>query len=139
MSRSLGEISERVVSVSPDVASSTNLGGWINRVGVWKTGETEDLPGEDVVRALRWEESKDGQHIELGISENNLFMMLGQLGLSYEREGEMLFPIGTVYDPFVRRGLDAFVYSVYSGAKFIVVGTPSGLSLAPEGLSLIHI
>ena len=133
MSRSLGEISERVVSVSPDVASSTNLGGWINRVGVWKTGETEDLPGEDVVRALRWEESKDGQHIELGISENNLFMMLGQLGLSYEREGEMLFPIGTVYDPFVRRGLDAFVYSVYSGAKFIVVGTPSGLSLAPEG------
>jgi len=133
MSRSLGEISERVVSVSPDVASSTNLGGWINRVGVWKTGETEDLPGEDVARALRWEESKDGQHIELGISENNLFMMLGQLGLSYEREGEMLFPIGTVYDPFVRRGLDAFVYSVYSGAKFIVVGTPSGLSLAPEG------
>ena len=103
------------------------------QVGVWKTGETEDLPGEDVVRALRWEESKDGQHIELGISENNLFMMLGQLGLSYEREGEMLFPIGTVYDPFVRRGLDAFVYSVYSGAKFIVVGTPSGLSLAPEG------
>ena len=133
MSRTLGEISKRVVTVSPDVASSTNLGGWINRVGVWKTGDSEDLPGEDVVRALRWEESKDGQHIELGISENNLFMMLGQLGLSYERDGEMLFPIGTVYDPFVRRGLDAFVYSVYSGAKFIVVGTPSGLSLAPEG------
>ena len=133
MSRTLGEISKRVVTVSPDVASSTNLGGWINRVGVWKTGDSEDLPGEDVVRALRWEESKDGQHIELGISENNLFMMLGQLGLSYERDGEILFPIGTVYDPFVRRGLDAFVYSVYSGAKFIVVGTPSGLSLAPEG------
>ena len=133
MSRSLGGISKRVVTVSPDVASSTNLGGWINRVGVWKTGDSEELPGEDVIRALRWEESKDGQHIELGISENNLFMMLGQLGLSYERDGEMLFPIGTVYDPFVRRGLDAFVYSVYSGGKFIVVGTPSGLSLAPEG------
>ncbi len=133
MSRSLGDISRRIVSVSPDVASSTNLGGWINRVGVWKTGEPEELPEEGVLRALRWEESKDGQHIELGISENNLFMMLGQLGTSYEMDGEMLFPIGTLYDPFIRRGLDAFVYSVYSGGKFIVVGTPSGLSLAPEG------
>jgi pyruvate dehydrogenase E1 component len=133
MSRSLGDLSRRIVTVSPDVASSTNLGGWINRVGVWKLNETETLPEEGIVRALKWEESKGGQHIELGISENNLFMMLGQLGLSNEMNGEMLFPIGTLYDPFIRRGLDAFVYSVYSGAKFIVVGTPSGLSLAPEG------
>ena len=133
MSRSLGDLSRRIVTVSPDVASSTNLGGWINRVGIWKLNETETLPEEGIVRALKWEESKDGQHIELGISENNLFMMLGQLGLSNEMNGEMLFPIGTLYDPFIRRGLDAFVYSVYSGAKFIVVGTPSGLSLAPEG------
>ena len=91
------------------------------------------MPNEEIIRALRWEEHTQGQHIELGISENNLFMMLGQLGLSYETSGEMLFPIGTLYDPFVRRGLDAFVYSVYSGAKFIVVGTPSGVSLSPEG------
>ena len=133
MSRNLEGISERMVTVSPDVASSTNLGGWINRVGVWRLDEEEVLPDEAVLRALRWEESDMGQHIELGISENNLFMMLGQLGLSYEMENEMLFPIGTLYDPFIRRGLDAFVYSVYSGGKFIVVGTPSGLSLAPEG------
>ena len=133
MSRSLGDVSKRIVTVSPDVASSTNLGGWINRVGVWKLDQEETLPEEGITRALRWEESTSGQHIELGISENNLFMMLGQLGLSFEMEGEMLFPIGTVYDPFIRRGLDAFVYSVYSGGKFIIVGTPSGLSLAPEG------
>ena len=119
MSRSLGDLSKRIVSVSPDVASSTNLGGWINRVGVWKLDESENLPEEGIVRALRWDESKNGQHIELGISENNLFMMLGQLGLSYEMNGEMLFPIGTIYDPFIRRGLDAFVYSVYSGAKSV--------------------
>ena len=133
LSRSLPEVSNRVVTVSPDVASSTNLGGWINRVGVWGRTEREALPEEDIPRALRWEEVPTGQHIELGISENNLFMMLGQLGLSYEMNGEMLFPIGTLYDCFVRRGLDAFVYSVYSGAKFIVVGTPSGVTLAPEG------
>jgi pyruvate dehydrogenase E1 component len=134
ISRNIPDVSERVVSVSPDVASSTNLGGWINKVGVWHTeDDKEPMPNEEIIRALRWEEHTQGQHIELGISENNLFMMLGQLGLSYETSGEMLFPIGTLYDPFVRRGLDAFVYSVYSGAKFIVVGTPSGVSLSPEG------
>ena len=133
ISRNLPEVTDRVVTVSPDVASSTNLGGWINKVGVWHEAEKEPLPEESIVRALRWEEHAKGQHIELGISENNLFMMLGQLGLSFEANGELLFPIGTLYDPFVRRGLDAFVYSVYSGARFIVVGTPSGVSLAPEG------
>ena len=133
ISRELPEVTDRVVTVSPDVASSTNLGGWINKVGVWEEQEKEPMPEESIVRALRWEEHARGQHIELGISENNLFMMLGQLGLSFETNGEMLFPIGTLYDPFVRRGLDAFVYSVYSGAKFIIVGTPSGVSLAPEG------
>jgi pyruvate dehydrogenase E1 component len=131
--RSLPEVAHRMVTVSPDVASSTNLGGWMNKVGVWARTEKEEMPEEGIVRALRWEESLGGQHIELGISENNLFMMLGQLGLSHEMNGELLFPIGTLYDPFVRRGLDAFVYSVYSGARFIAVGTPSGISLAPEG------
>ena len=133
ISRNLPAVAERIVTVSPDVASSTNLGGWINKVGVWTRTEREQMPEEAVVRALNWQESPQGQHIELGISENNLFMMLGQLGLSLEMHGELLFPIGTVYDPFVRRGLDAFFYSVYSGAKFIVVGTPSGITLAPEG------
>ena len=133
ISRNLPDVTDRVVTVSPDVASSTNLGGWINKVGVWHEKEKEPMPEESIVRALRWEEHAGGQHVELGISENNLFMMLGQLGLSFETNGEMLFPIGTLYDPFVRRGLDAFVYSVYSGGKFIVVGTPSGVSLSPEG------
>ncbi|MXY19703.1 MAG: pyruvate dehydrogenase [Dehalococcoidia bacterium] len=133
ISRELPEVTDRVVTVSPDVASSTNLGGWINKVGVWGEEHQEPMPEESIVRALRWEVHARGQHIELGISENNLFMMLGQLGQSFEDNGEMLFPVGTLYDPFIRRGLDAFVYSVYSGAKFIVVGTPSGVSLSPEG------
>ncbi len=133
ISRDLPEVSDRVVTVSPDVASSTNLGGWINKVGVWRRDEKEPMPDDDIVRSLRWEENAQGQHVELGISENNLFMMLGQLGSSFEVDGDLLFPIGTLYDPFIRRGLDAFVYGVYSGAKFIVVGTPSGVSLSPEG------
>jgi pyruvate dehydrogenase E1 component len=84
-------------------------------------------------RLLQWKRSPAGQHIELGISEMNLFMLLGMLGLSAELCGQQLLPIGTVYDPFVCRGLDALIYALYSGAKFIFVGTPSGISLAPEG------
>ena len=133
ISRDSPELADRVVTVSPDVASSTNLGGWINKAGIWGRGEPEEMPEESIVRALKWEESPRGQHIQLGISENNLFMMLGQLGLSHELNGEVLFPIGTLYDPFVRRGLDALTYSVYSGGKFIFVGTPSGLTLGAEG------
>ena len=133
ISRTVPELAGRIVTVSPDVASSTNLGGWINRAGIWSKAEKEVLPEESQVRALQWVESERGQHIELGIAENDLFLCLGQLGLSHEMTGELLFPIGTLYDPFVRRGLDAFVYSVNSGAKFIVVGTPSGVTLSPEG------
>ena len=133
ISRNVPGLSERLVTASPDVASSTNLGGWINRAGVWSRHEREQVPEEEIPRALQWVESRSGQHIELGISENNLFMLLGQLGISHEAAGETLFPIGTLYDPFVRRGLDAFVYSVYNGGKFILVGTPSGVTLGPEG------
>lgn len=133
ISRNLPEIAKRIVTVSPDVASSTNLGGWINKVGVWARGERAAMPEEDIIRSLNWQELRQGQHVELGISENNLFMMLGQLGLSYETNGDLLFPIGTVYDPFVRRGLDAFFLSIYGGSKFMVIGTPSGITLAPEG------
>ena len=133
LARELPELSKRVVTVSPDVASSTNLGGWINAMSVWSRFEKEFLPEEAEAGVFAWKENTTGHHIELGISEINLFMALGQLGLSHEVNGNLLFPIGTLYDCFVPRGLDAFYYGLYSGAKFIVVGTPSGITLAPEG------
>ncbi|MBM3933385.1 MAG: pyruvate dehydrogenase [SAR202 cluster bacterium] len=133
ISRRVPELAQRLVTISPDVASSTNLGGWINKAGVWSRFPHQELPQDEELRALQWTESPTGQHIELGISENNLFMALGQLGTSFEMNGEMLFPLGTLYDPFVRRGLDAFYYAAYSGGKFIVVATPSGITLGPEG------
>ncbi len=133
LSRECPEAVERIVTVSPDVASSTNLGGWISKYDVWQLREQEVLPPDTKAGLLEWSESPQGQHIELGISENNLFLMLGQLGLSQELFGELLFPLGTLYDPFIRRGLDAMFYSAYAGGKFIVVGTPSGVTLAGEG------
>ena len=119
-----------LVTTAPDVATSTNLGGFINRHGIFNRDLKREWSNSSI---QKWTESPNGQHIELGISEMNLFTLLGQLGMSGDISGQPLIPIGTVYDPFVLRGLDAFIYSVYSGSKFIVAGTPSGITLAPEG------
>jgi pyruvate dehydrogenase E1 component len=124
-------VGDRIVTTAPDVSISTNLGGWINKRGVYAPTERDDHGGAD--RLLKWAPGPSGQHIELGISEMNLFMLLGQLGLAHDHHGEHLLPVGTVYDPFVLRGLDAFIYGLYNGARFVVAGTPAGVTLAPEG------
>jgi pyruvate dehydrogenase E1 component len=124
-------VAERMVTLSPDVSVSTNLGGWINKFGVFHPEVQPDFLGSD--RLLRWQQGPSGRHIELGISEMNLFLALHALGLGQELHGQHLVPIGTVYDPFVCRGLDALIYALYNGARFIVVGTPAGITLAPEG------
>ncbi len=119
-----------LVTTAPDVATSTNLAGFINRLGVFAPQPRREWNDDPL---LRWAEGPAGQHIELGISEMNLFLLLGQFGLSWDLSDQPLIPVGTVYDPFVLRGLDALVYSLYSGARFIVAGTPSGVTLAAEG------
>jgi len=124
-------VGSRIVTAAPDVSVSTNLGGWINKVGVYSHHVRDDHCGAE--RLLKWAPSPSGRHIELGISEMNLFMLLGQLGLSHDHHGEQLLPIGTVYDPFVLRGLDAFIYGTYNASRFVVAGTPSGVTLGPEG------
>ena len=125
-------IGERVVTLSADVAVTTHLAGWINRVGVYFPRAKPHL-AETTAPAVQWKESPDGRHIELGIAEHNLFLALGAFGLSRELSGVTLLPIGTLYDPFVTRGLDALYHALYAGGKFIVVATPSGISLSPEG------
>jgi len=128
------EIRRRLVTTSPDVAASTNLGGWIQKVGVYSTEDRTDYFGQrHIPVALKWKQSPQGQHLELGISENNLFLMLGALGVAGDLFGERLVPVGTLYDTFISRGLDALHYAIYNGGKFILVGTPSGISLSPEG------
>ena len=123
----------RVVTVAPDVASSTNLGGWVNRVGVWSPNEKRDWFADDAETILHWDERPSGQHIELGIAEVNLVGLLGELGATWSRWGEPLLPIGTLYDPFVTRALEPWSFGVYAGGQSILVGTPSGVTLAAEG------
>ncbi len=128
------ELADRVVTCSPDVASSTNLSAWLNKRGVYHTKDIRDtFRSEKVASPIKWEQSPQGQHIELGIAENNLFTLLASLGLSEKHFGKRLIPIGTLYDPFICRGLDALNYACYQDARFILAATPSGISLAPEG------
>ena len=137
----LGEIGKqatpfaaRIVTASPDVTVSTNLGPWVNRRGLFAREALADIfKKERIPSTFNWDFSPKGQHIELGIAEMNLFILLSALGLSHSIHGERLFPIGTLYDPFIARGLDALNYACYQDSRFIVVGTPSGITLAPEG------
>ncbi len=127
------EVAGRVVSVSPDVGTSTNLGGWINRVGVWSIGDRVDWFADDTDTLVRWRESEHGQHIELGIAEGNLVGLLAELGATWSRDGQPLLPIGTIYDPFVNRALEQWSFGMYAGGQSILIGTPAGVTLAPEG------
>ena len=137
LARDAPDVAARVVTVSPDVASSTNQGGWINKVGVWSPQDRHDWfatdPSTDGDRLVRWRETSTGQHVELGIAEINLVGLLGELGATWSQVGEPLLPIGTVYDPFVGRALEPWSFGTYAGGQSILVGTPSGVTLAPEG------
>ena len=133
LTREAPEAARRVVTVSPDVSSSTNLGGWVNKVGVWSARERTDWFADDAETILHWREKPTGQHIELGIAETNLVGLLGELGATWSRWGQPLFPIGVLYDPFVERALEPWSFGIYAGGQSILVGTPSGVSLAPEG------
>ena len=129
-----GELARHIVTTSPDVTVSTNLGAWVNRRGLFGHTEAEDVFRElKVVSAQLWRQTPKGQHVELGIAENNLFIQLAAMGLSHQLFGARLLPIGTLYDPFIARGLDALNYACYQDSRFMVVATPSGVTLAPEG------
>jgi pyruvate dehydrogenase E1 component len=134
VARSDEPYADRIVTTSPDVTVSTNLGPWVNRRGLFSRETVADIfRKERIPSTFTWEFGAKGQHIELGIAEMNLFTLLSALGLSHSLFGERLLPIGTLYDPFIMRGLDALNYACYQDARFIVVATPSGATLAPEG------
>jgi pyruvate dehydrogenase E1 component len=133
LTRDAPEVAERVITVSPDVSSSTNLAGWLNKVGVWSPSKRQNWFDDDAETIMHWREQPTGQHMELGIAEVNLVGLLGELGATWSRWGQPLFPIGVLYDPFVERALEPWSYGIYAGGQSILVGTPSGVTLASEG------
>jgi pyruvate dehydrogenase E1 component len=133
LNRAAPDAGRRVVTVSPDVSSSTNLGGWVNKVGVWSHEDRRNWFADDAETILHWRERPSGQHIELGIAETNLVGTIGELGATWSRWGQPLLPIGVLYDPFVERALEPWSFGIYAGGQSILVGTPSGVTLASEG------
>ncbi|MDR3468562.1 MAG: transketolase [Xanthobacteraceae bacterium] len=134
LARGDSELASRIVTASPDVTVSTNLGAWVNRRGLFASAEEADLfRSEKIPSTFNWHFSPKGQHLELGIAEMNLFILMSALGLSHQINGARLLPVATLYDPFIQRGLDALNYACYQDARFMVVATPSGITLAPEG------
>ncbi|NIL74164.1 pyruvate dehydrogenase [Rhodococcus sp. B10] len=133
LTREVPEAAKRIITVSPDVSSTTNLGGWVNKVGVWSTAERHNWFADDAETIMHWREKPTGQHMELGIAETNLVGLMGELGATWSRWGQPLFPIGVMYDPFVERALEPWSYGIYAGGQSILVGTPSGVTLAAEG------
>jgi pyruvate dehydrogenase E1 component len=134
LSKGGGDLAERIVTTSPDVTVSTNLGAWVNQRGLYRrSAEADIFAQEKIASAQKWSSGNKGQHVELGIAESNLFLMLAAAGLSGDLFGTRLFPIGTLYDPFIARGLDALNYACYQDARFLLVATPSGITLGPEG------
>jgi pyruvate dehydrogenase E1 component len=134
LSKAGGALADRIVTTSPDVTVSTNLGAWVNQRRLFRRSEMPDIfAKEKIASAQKWSGGNKGQHIELGIAESNLFLMLAAAGLSGDLFGERLFPVGTLYDPFIARGLDSLNYACYQDARFLLVATPSGITLGPEG------
>jgi pyruvate dehydrogenase E1 component len=134
LSKAGGDLADRLITTSPDVTVSTNLGAWVNQRGLFRRSEMPDVFAKaKIASAQKWGGDKRGQHVELGIAESNLFLMLAAAGLAGDLFGTRLFPIGTLYDPFIARGLDALNYACYQDARFLLVATPSGLTLGPEG------
>ncbi len=134
LSKGDSALAARIVTTSPDVTGTTSLGPWVNRRKLFaRAAQADTFRAENIASTAKWEFAPEGQHIELGIAEMNLFLLLGAAGLAHSLFGKRLIPIGTVYDPFICRGLDALNYACYQGARFMIVGTPSGVTLAPEG------
>ncbi|BDN83761.1 MULTISPECIES: transketolase-like TK C-terminal-containing protein [Mycobacterium] len=131
--REAPDAAKRVVTVSPDVSSTTNLAGWVNKVGVWSASERHNWFADDAQTLMHWNERPSGQHMELGIAETNLVGLIGELGATWSRWGQTLFPIGVLYDPFVERALEPWSFGIHAGGQSILIGTPSGVSLAAEG------
>ena len=127
-------LADRIVTTSPDVTVSTNLGAFVNQRGLFRRADMVDVfNAAKIPSAQKWSGHGAGQHLELGIAENNLFLALTAFGLAGPLFGTRLLPIGTVYDPFIARGLDALNYGCYQDARFLLVATPSGVTLGPEG------
>ncbi len=130
----LKALAEHIVTTSPDVTVSTNLGPWVNRRGMFDRHTRNDVFRDaKLASAQRWGMSPRASTSSWASPSRTCSCCWARRGWRRRLTGARLLPVGTVYDPFVNRGLDALIYACYQDARFLLVSTPSGLTLAPEG------
>ncbi len=126
-----------IYSMSPDVGTSTNLGfamndktfgpHWIKKEHLKK--ELEDKKSPNLIST----QENQNRFIRFEITEANSISCMAALGKMKDILGVPLLPIMTIYDFFIKRALDQYFYALYWNSSFILCGTPSGVTLSPEG------
>ncbi|MGZ3724092.1 MAG: pyruvate dehydrogenase, partial [Bdellovibrionales bacterium] len=128
---------EMMVSMAPDVGTSTNLNPSMDGK-IYSANDVEDMEAEMGVKDKTVTDLVPGQEVtdrflRFDITEGNVMSCVGSFGKVRETLGIPLIPLMTVYDFFIKRALDQLFYNLYWKSSFILVGTPSGVTLSPEG------
>lgn len=128
---------ELMISMAPDVGTSTNLNpamdGKIFGAPVVTDVETELGVKDHKLPDLVPGEEPNDRFLRFEIAEGNVMSCVGAFGKMRDFLGIPIIPLMTVYDFFIKRALDQYFYNLYWKSSFICVGTPSGVTLSPEG------
>jgi pyruvate dehydrogenase E1 component len=130
-------LADLMMTMAPDVGTSTNINpamdekifgpkhdeNWESKLELHERLRPELAPTDEA-----WT-----RHIRFEIAEANCMSAHGSFGKMDHFAGIPFLPLMTVYDFFIKRALDQLYYNLYWGSSFVLVGTPSGITLAPEG------
>ncbi len=124
-----------VLTLSPDVGTSTNIAPVLDKRVYGPKSDDEHERAEFKARHPELMTFSDPwtRHIRFEIAEANCMSAAGAFGKMAHYTGNPSFPIMTVYDFFIKRALDQLYYNLYWGAEFVIIGTPSGVTLSFEG------
>jgi pyruvate dehydrogenase E1 component len=130
-----------ILTMSPDVGTSTQISSVMDQK-VYGTHTEDEEDVADVEKRLGFSRKRPqllptteafSRHIRFEIAEANCMSAVGAFGMMGHHAGIPFFPIMTVYDFFIKRALDQLYYNLYWGAEFVILGTPSGVTLSSEG------
>ncbi|MCB0416727.1 MAG: pyruvate dehydrogenase [Bdellovibrionaceae bacterium] len=132
-----GVVAKFFLTMAPDVGTSTNtspnmngkLYGDIAQEDFELRFEAKDTKAPDVVPRI----SQKSGHLRFEIAEGNCMSAAGSFGKFFDYVGIPFYPAMTIYDFFIKRAHDQYYYNLYWRSCFATLGTPSGVTLAPEG------
>lgn len=128
---------ELFMTMAPDVGTSTNLNPAMDGK-IFGAATVTDVEAEYGVKDTKLPDLVPGEEesdrfLRFEIAEGNVMSCVGSFGRIRDTLGVPVMPLMTVYDFFIKRALDQYFYNLYWKSSFICVGTPSGVTLSPEG------